>query len=137
MKANEIMIGDWVLMDLNYSEEGPMYTQPNYQPYKIQNGEDIDLACETNCIGDADVYQPIPITPDILFANGFISKPFFAYVSADGRITLDPSTPNYPRQWNVHIDNEDYQSIASCDLDYLHQLQHLLRICNIEINWEL
>ena len=45
MKANELMIGDWVLKDMNYSEEDPMYTRPDYQPYQIQNGEDIDLAC--------------------------------------------------------------------------------------------
>ena len=137
MKANEIMIGDWVLMDLNYSEEDPMYARPNYQPYKIQNGEDIDLACETNCIGGANVYQPISLTHDLLLANGFIFEPKIGYISADGRINLDHRIPNYPRKWYVHIDNEDYQTIASCDLDYLHQLQHLLTICGIEKEWKL
>lgn len=137
MKAKEIMIGDWVLMDLNYSEENPMYARPNYQPYKIQNGEDIDLACETNCIGGADVYQPISLTHDLLLANGFTYKPQIGFVSSDGRIILDDRFPNYPRKWYAHIDNEDYQSIASCDLDYLHQLQHLLTICGIEMDWKL
>lgn len=94
------------------------------------------LDCDYLYIDDPGL-APISITPDILFANDFTSQPQVGYVFADGRITLDPSIPNYPRQWYAHIDNDDFQSIASCDLDYLHQLQHLLRICNLEIDWKL
>lgn len=128
------MIGDWVMCTYP-SINGPVRVKEIKTMYdgelRVMIFNDFPLAYASRHI------EPIPITPDMLFANGFISKPFFAYVSADGRITLDPSLPNYPRQWHAHIDNEDYQSIASCDLDYLHQLQHLLRICNIKINWDL
>ncbi len=141
MKATEIMIGDWVLMDLNYSEEDPMYTHPNYQPYKIQNGEDIDLACETNCIGDADVYQPISITPDILEKNGFVlqkeSSIAKEYICACG------GGPDHNLFVTV-FKNRDFVKVYYCPIDAstmidvniphcaVHQLQHALRLCDIE-----
>lgn len=131
MNATEIMIGDWVLMDLNYSEEDPMYTQPNYQPYKIQNGEDIDLACETNCIGDADVYQPIPLTPDMLERNGFcvsIHHENFYCLNSKKDIYTDCKDLGI---WSRNIAGDwEWFPIGECK--YIHDLQHALRQCGIE-----
>ena len=121
MKATELMIGDWVLMDMNYSEEDPMYTKTNYQPYKIQNGEDIGLACETNCIGDADVYQPIPLTPEILERNGIryqFGMPWYQG-GADGA-------------FEFRYRSDDGSTQVQVPIRYVHELQHALRLCAIE-----
>ena len=124
MKANELMIGDWVLMDMNYSEDDPMYTRLDYQPYQIQNGEDIDLAEETNCIGDASVYQPIPLTPEILEKNGFVYNeiPFVLSYEQFG-LSI------YGIQGSYHI---NCGQNVSMDVSYIHQLQHALRLCKID-----
>lgn len=125
MEARDLMMGDWVDYNGTYQqvEEVDGFFNQVYLTL------DEDVHCH-------DI-SPIPITHEILLANGFTYKPQMGYVSSDGRIILDDRFPNYPRKWHAHIDNEDYQSIASCDLDYLHQLQNLLRICNIEKEWKL
>ena len=125
MKAKELMVGDWVLKDMNYLEEDPMYTRTDYQPYQIQDGNDIDMACETNCIGDSGIYQPIPLTQEILKENRFES-------CKDG---YDIGIPLL--YWDkyrtaicgfTHCDN-----IAEVfDCRYVHQLQHALRLCGID-----
>lgn len=129
MKATEIMIGDWVLKDMNYSEEDPMYTRPDYQPYQIQNGEDIDLACETNCIGDADVYQPISITPDILERNGF--------EKVQNLLVLQWENGVYPSMIFVEYNPENYclfinDMMFPKPVRFLHELHHILMDCGIE-----
>ena len=123
------MIGDWVLKDMNYSEEDPMYTRPDYQPYQIQNGEDIDLACETNCIGDADVYQPIPLTPDILERNGF--------EKVQNLLVLQWENGVYPSMIFVEYNPENYclfinDMMFPKPVRFLHELHHILIDCGIK-----
>lgn len=134
MKLTDLMIGDLVMCTY------PSINRPaRVEELKIlYDGElrimifdDVPLAFASRYV------EPIPLTRDLLLANGFTCHSIFCYVSEDGRITLDPSIHNSTRQWYAHVDNEDYQTIASCDLDYLHQLQNLLTICGIEINWKL
>ena len=129
MKAEELMIGDWVLKDMNYSEEDPMYTRPDYQPYQIQNGEDIDLACETNCIGDADVYQPIPLTPDILERTGF--------EKVQNLLVLQWENGVYPSMIFVEYNPENYclfinDMMFPKPVRFLHELHHILIDCGIK-----
>lgn len=78
--------------------------------------------------------KPIDITEEFLRKNGFVDDPSFGciYFSEDNRIQLDAYRPNYPRKWHVHVDNEDFASVGSCDFDYVHQLQQFLIICGIE-----
>ena len=138
MKPNELMIGDWVLMDMNYSEEDPMHTSTNYQSYQIKNGEDISLACETNCIGDAGVYQPIPITPEILKKNGF-------KLNYDGWLWCGDKEPqNYVFVYVfvqfrhngevrlVEINHVNEASVSFRNIQNIHELQHVLRLCKID-----
>ena len=137
MKAEELMIGDWVLKDMNYSEEDPMYTRPDYQPYQIQNGEDIDLACETNCIGDADVYLPIPLTTEILKKNKFRpvgerwgcddEKLSFYYGNGqDIDLWLPSNSDKYMLVIRDHVSPDpEYQLILR--FKFVHELQHALR----------
>lgn len=138
MKETELMLGDYVRL----SPTAPYYKMFGDKPFKIStlygDGELVlSYKDGTTYWAVEEDLEPIPLTRDILLANGFIFEPKIGYISADGRINLDHRIPNYPRKWYAHIDNEDFQSIASCDLDYLHQLQHLLTICGIEKEWKL
>ena len=131
MKANELMIGDWVLKDMNYLEDDPMYTRLDYQPYQIMTGDEIDVAIETNCIGDADVYQPIPLTVEILLTNGF-EKKGHRYGIYDDYFDFEMYEYN-DGTWLV--------SYHCCEMSlpdeqvlifHVHQLQHFMRHCGIE-----
>lgn len=130
MTREELMIGDWVLKDMNFLEDDPMYTQTDYQPYQIITGEDIDLACETNWLGD-DVYQPIPLTLEILEKNGFVKSKY-----GDLTLELDDAlgtteivlVPTYDEAYYWwRINNELITKIKS-----IHELQHVLRLCRID-----
>lgn len=130
LNCKSLMIGDWVLKDMNYSEEDPLYTKLDYRPYQIMSGEDIDLACETNCIGDADVYQPIPLTPEILEKNGFKLRDGFFYHRIDDK----------PHHYDFKLENggvftsEGYTlqcCIYHLTIRYVHELQHCLHLCGL------
>jgi hypothetical protein len=55
------------------------------------------------------------------------------FMSIDDRVALrnDKEYMNSDNEWHVHIDSEDYCTIANCELTYVHELQNLLRICKI------
>ena len=151
MKAEELMIGDWVLKDMNYLEDDPMYTRLDYQPYQIMTGDEIDVAIETNCIGDADVYQPIPLTAEILEANGFIkdedsengSKYHLLVPTGHERNSYTIQVTLYKEPicgvktlvkcWGwVPPYNGGLNDIHLCSANHVHELQHALRLCGIE-----
>jgi len=131
MKVTDIMVDDWVLKDMNYEEENPMYTHPEYRPYKIQNGEDIDIACETNCIGDADIYMPIPLTPEILEKN--FLKRHGAYVILDDYFEVEICEYNdglYRLLYNCTEMSLPRTQIT--EIGFVHQLQHALKMVGVE-----
>lgn len=153
MTTKELMVGDWVLMDMNYLEEDPMYTKTDYKPHKIQNGEDIDLACETNCIGDGDVYRPIPLTPEILEKNGFVykdalyntSRGVWVYNAGNRNNIYVQFTDKVAIEIHNEINKRDNKGRADlvtfcrdwCDALFVHELQHALRLCGIEKEFEI
>ena len=83
-------------------------------------------------------WQPIPLTPEIIEKNGFelddIIKDYRLYTGIDNRVTAhnDKEYMNSNNEWYVHVDSEDFCSIANCELTYVHELQHLLRLCKID-----
>jgi hypothetical protein len=103
---------------MNYSEEDPMYTRLDYQPYQIQNGDDIDLACETNCICDASVYQPIHLTEEILQRH-FPDPDVITWFPLDAQ----------PGVFNIYWEHPTFgEGEVRLNLRYVHELQHLLRM---------
>lgn len=54
------------------------------------------------------------------------------YVSHDRRYVLQSSMNNMALEngwgWNLHIDNSDMSSIASCDVEYIEQILNLIAI---------
>ena len=65
----DLMIGDWVLMDVNY-DSNYEFDNVKYEPFQIQSGEDIDLAIENNMNSTDGVYKGIQITHELLEKNG-------------------------------------------------------------------
>lgn len=154
MKAEELMIGDWVLA------EG--------KPLQVTNisvlGGDIicvmspfmsyDTAYASNIVAlskgakDINKIEPIPLTEEILKKNGFkndvlaeksiiaegASNSSVILISEDNRIMLNNIDEylNSFNKWNVHIDTEDMRTMCTAEITYVHELQHLLKLCKIE-----
>ena len=125
MKVEELMTGDWYW----WEAEGKKYPlQVTKDTFKLMD-EDISN------------FQPIPITKEILEKNGFerenLITSYNHYIGIDNRVSLNDDfyCMNSRNMWTVHIDSEDYCTIANCGLTYLHELQHLLRLVKIDFNF--
>lgn len=112
MKATELMIGDWVFYNPNVFIEDEYEPTKEWRITQISNGEDINLAVE-------ECYKPIPLTPEILEKNGFRydNSPFiqgwcgYGLLIYNGRVTVGQN--------------------VSMECQYVHQLQHILRLCGL------
>ena len=131
MKANELMIGDWVMYH-------------NHIPMKItQLSPDFD---------DMDDLNPIPLTGEILKKNGFkegtysiLGKGGYKSFPEYKYINREEITDTSKNLIKVSYSDENggvYDisfGIGShiFDLKYVHELQHALRLCGIEKEIEL
>lgn len=119
MKANELMIGDWVLCD--------------GKAYRVAEiGGIVCIDNERELFAEPDQLQPIPLTPEILEKNGFESdnnvfglcdyKLSESYIleNRGDRFSFVKRIPNYRSTFHM------------TDISYVHELQHALRLCGIE-----
>lgn len=127
------MIGDWVRC-----------TDP--KPFRI---EQID-GVEEQCYGDDGFYvdtadlQPIPLTAEILGKNGFVHRQsvtwgdVFTYTYA---IVQKDKVLQYEQHFNLSPNPYDgsgfywipeMSAVSALRVVYVHELQHLLRLCGIE-----
>lgn len=109
MKANELMIGDWVL-----------YNETRQQVLEI-SGIDDEVYLETDELVHQSEIQPIPLTPEILEKN-LATEPQIAWCVGW----------NKKDDIHVEIKREDLNAAFYGVVDYIHQLQHALRLCGIE-----
>lgn len=106
------------------------------------------IPCE--CCGDfVETYtleiNPIPITEDWLAKNEFkqeydcICEYTYYIREIDGYfVEVKIGCSNMGDDYvNCHIDNCDRNSVASADIQYVHQLQNLLNIMNIKFDIKL
>lgn len=127
LKATDLMVGDLVLHDGKVIRVDAVhkrkigYHKTKYKLTWLFSGQ----------------FEPILLTPEILEKNRFerdknISL-YNAYTGINSRVTLhdDFMSMNSRNVWDVHVDSEDYCTIATCELTYVHQLQQLLRLCKI------
>lgn len=122
MKANELMIGDWVVYDGDVE-----YTNP----IKV---EGIDIATGALVTSDRedvgiDNIQPIPLTSDILNKN-------FPDTRDDVFWCWDDRKSQEEIWYEVRIE-KNYETVFMLDIRYVHELQHALRLCGIEKEIEL
>ncbi len=110
---------------------------------KIVEVKDIKQSCiytEDNGY-EYDEIEPISITPEILEKNGFVANthvypyPYYEYINEEDKLKVGFAFPqgnrtSYKEPW-VYIDSE-YVLVEHLPCIYVHQLQHALRLCNID-----
>lgn len=116
MKANELMIDDWVLC--THYEDKPFYKQ-------FGLGDFVK--------GDYSFCEPIPLTDEILRKNGFqYFHKNFCSLSYDHPFKLEmeqwPDENGLGGLWTI---------CGIIEIRFVHQLQHALRLCGIEKTIEL
>jgi len=85
--------------------------------------------------------EPIPLTTEILEKNGF-EKQFgnFIYENDDENLMIEfyPKNINYTNGCYDYIDIEKgCVTITEMPIEFVHELQHALRLCGIDKEFEL
>lgn len=81
--------------------------------------------------------EPIPLTPEILELNGFQKVPTapHSYSNSDlwdCDIIINISEDTYEDTWHVYKFTDHNDNTFVCfSLCYVHELQHLLKLCNL------
>ena len=128
------MVGDWVIC---------------YHPSRLKSFEKVSVGLlhtmqeqEYGHIKEDSplfrIVEPVPLTSEILEKNGFEKAEniqlYYYCLGIDDRVSLHDYACdiNSSNTWHVHIDSEDYCTIANCELTYVHELQQILRLCKID-----
>lgn len=121
MKANELMVGDWVY-DPEPDADGYIY-KFIIEPEDFTNKTFLDSI------------SPIPITLEILKKNGFEEIYYdgyhyglFSYKNNEEKcdIELDPENGCFECYFDDDINS------LNIKIKYVHELQHILRMCGID-----
>ena len=143
MKSEELMINDWVNLnfDVDYKTGNPIYGY--VQVDSINKDGTIDVNCtfdisESMQDGwDLKLIEPIPLTEELLLKNGFkyvmetrsyVLDPTFIEGSGGTFIQIDDSAKLYVIGKTIYCEVSGYARVVS----YIHELQHILKICNIK-----
>lgn len=121
MKANELMIGDWVL---DTRTGTPLRVNPFMAELEVPE------------------WQPIPLTPEILEKNGFNEPPLemqkrvrFVVLCEEYQIRYSFNSYWFSICKNAAANDSDYPTFICAfqeRIKYVHELQHALRLCRIE-----
>lgn len=135
LKSNEIMIGNQFLIGKGKDwEEYVVIDEIIGDSVSLQGREFTTYL---------SVLEPIPITKELLLKNGFIeygiSTQYYEKEVGNFWITFKYDLSNTPnRDWFFHVDSDDRCSVASCDVQYVHQAQNLMNIlgCKLEFKFD-
>ena len=130
MKANELMIGDWVeCVDSTHKKK--VYAQID----AIEEGQTCILVRLDNCNWFLDIsfIKPIPLIRNILESNGWSPvEGVCASILIHNGYNLSILHWAKPGV-NLTIDKGGYGPNLVCmPIYYVHELQHALRLCGIE-----
>ena len=116
MKCRELMVKDWV---------ANQYGTP-IQIYSTGNNGAYANTGDTLWVFEDNEYkpQPIPLTPEILEKNGWKETEYW-HEYEDGNTIIQYSLSNI---WGIINGIE----IEHFKCEYVHQLQHLLRLCGLD-----
>lgn len=153
MKATDLMIGDWVNLnlDVDYKTEKSIYA-----PVQV-TGINKDGTIDVNCTYDKSesmqdgwglkLIEPIPLTPEILKKNGFTKYDVghnvigWAILDDDHLYNSIPFTltdndfdtePGEYKWGPVEDDREESFVREIGRMNYVHELQHLFKQCKIK-----
>ena len=122
----ELMDGDWIMW-LSDAKENSFPMQ-----FKLEEIEEIKRY-------GLKRFEYIELTEEILLNNGFTKcfddvVEFDFYEDSHNNITMCNNSfmLNTNNKWNIHIDNRDMDSIMTCELTYVHELQRILKHVKID-----
>ena len=123
MRKEDLMIGDWVNIQTEKDDE-PMYSQVE-QLWECE----IDADFQT----DYKNVHPISLTSEILEKNSFLKVEAINYPSAGVGVSfLYRNTPEGLRilVQNACVGGPTCTMIKTCK--YVHEVQHMIKMCDIE-----
>lgn len=71
--------------------------------------------------------EGVPITPEIMEKNGMSMNPYGEYFAEDKNYFLEMSREEEGFFWTIN-----YNEYTVIPLNYVHELQHALRLCGID-----
>ena len=131
MKATELMIGDWVCLKDDTKSELPL---------KVDGIliDDISLEGEGFLGGVDGLVRPIPLTPEILEKNGFEMFKYDGWVhyyrifgNSVIPFVLHSMIGGEMLSQEVDIFSTSTNTNRGIDVNYVHELQHALRLCGL------
>jgi hypothetical protein len=136
MKANELMVGNFILSPSGKITKVFLVSEELFM---------VDRTSDPSQGKTLDDWNPIPITEEWLTKQGFKHEfdelcEFNYYIrEIDGYfVDIQLECANMGEGYvTCHIDNCDRCTVASADIQYVHQLQNLLNIMNIQFDVEL
>jgi hypothetical protein len=133
MKANELMIEDWVY---NKNIDKPMQVYPMMFSQMFRRTPNATTE-------DYNIF-PIPLTPEILEKNGFtkstpppgIHARCYELDNKKDKYHLTIADYNKYKRLLLNVDSKDSECF-NIKCDYVHKFQHALRLCGIDKTIEL
>lgn len=122
MSINEMMVGDWLyITDYPMRKEAKQVVPEHFVRSLVE-------------------FEPIPLTSEILLKNGFVDNGYgeYYYFADEELIRVDlRSCEEYymftDNAWLAQAHNNDFESIGSIELTYVHELQHFFKSCKLDI----
>lgn len=136
MKVEKLMIGDWVSL----FQGNPDGSSCNVQVSYIGEYGEVGIeGCEGYTSANCNLLFPIPLTAEILERNGFENDFYHDECVADYHYVRLEGYSYHEEliliQWcngKLNVVNELICDVDMYDCYYVHQLQHALRLCEIE-----
>ena len=134
MKAEELMIDDWVDFYHPYETEKKIVTR-----HRVTENFECGLVGISNHPNPvhADHIEPIKITPEILEKNGFAIKKKWAQMGNFGDSPLimwhfedNPIMKDIKHELEIH-QNDTGKVHVRIPCEFVHELQHAFRLCRI------
>lgn len=122
MKANELMIGDWIT--------SKKWTEKTFKLTRINDSGKFfyGITVDGSLIGPffIEELEPISLTPEILEKNGFEFNWRWRLKGHD--LWLSQSGDEY----RVYVNEDDDKRDNFCWIKFVHELQQVIRLCGIE-----
>lgn len=146
MTNKDLMVGDWIKLhyDINYKTGESLYT--NVRITGINEDGTVDVSMQDGDGWDLKLIYPIQLTPEILEKNGFENidnmYPFPTFRCDDKEnyfcITIGFPEGNKTRRKYPFIEiNGENIFVEYIIINFIHELQHVLKLCGIDKNIEL
>jgi len=123
IKVTELMINDWVsINDSNYKVKN-IKKKGVIKLYEDTQWGEHEIDFNTDSL--EDVLQPIPLTEEILEKNGYKRGLLIReYKISDGL--------HYDLEGGLLLFGHEYGTVLEIKCNYVHEFQHLLKLCKIE-----